>query len=146
MAAICPGVTCSGLGSPMLKGRPGSQPLVLELHPETSPKGSSGIRPGLKLGMNPGRMGQAICLSHLLAQISQALTRRSQRAEVEMILLAPSPPPGAAHRPGSFPPANELLRVAAISQSPYGLAPPLPSWKGLLSPPRACSHSGHLPC
>lgn len=62
-----------------------------------------------------------------------------------MILLAPSPPPGAARRPGSLPLANELLGVAAISQSPYGLAPPLPSWEGLHSPPRACSHSGHLP-
>ena len=78
MAAICPGVTCSGLGSLMLQGRPGSQPLVLELHPETSPRGSSGIRPGLKLGMNPGRMGRAMSLSHLLAQISQALTLTTQ--------------------------------------------------------------------
>lgn len=42
-------------------------------------------------------------------------------------------------------PLMSSLELAAIGQSPCELAPRLLHLEGLLSPPEACSHSGHLP-
>lgn len=66
-----------------------------------------------------------MCLSHLLAQISQALTRRSQRAEVEMILLAP-PPQGLLIGLAAFLPLMSSSEWQPLAKAPMGWPPPLP--------------------